>query len=138
MTDVELIGLLTDTTTTVPDVFINLNNWKQIYRDYSKMIHTDRCSHPKAGDAVSKLNNMRDTITKGEVHKDDAGDVRFYQGGTVEITAEANILKHSFNNWTWLRVRLVMKFVNVFQCEVKSKMELSPSNCRVELYHFLI
>lgn len=102
MTDIELIGLLTDTTTTVPDVFPNLNDWKQLYRDYSKMIHTDKCSHPKAGDAISRLNGLRDTITKGEPHKDDAGDVRFYQGGSVEITGEPNILKHSLNNWTWL------------------------------------
>ncbi len=103
MTDTQLIALLMEPNSIILDIFPDLNKHKDVYKEYIRLIHTDKCSHPKAVDATMKLNDWRDIINKGETYRDDAGEVRYFQQGIIETIAEPLMLKHSFNNWQTLR-----------------------------------
>ena len=62
---------------TYTEVFSDLVNWHDEYKEIAKRIHPDKCSLEGAQEALSKVNGYRDELNKGKTHKDDAGEVNY-------------------------------------------------------------
>ena len=62
---------------TYTEVFSDLVNWHDEYKEIAKRIHPDKCSLEGAQEALSKVNGYRDELNKGKTHKDDDGEVNY-------------------------------------------------------------
>lgn len=85
----------------VIDAFYDVTDWKQVYRNYIRLIHPDICSLPNAIEATEKLNKFKDELESGKKHKDDAGEVT-YAVQVVKIVGDEKLLKKSFDNYNYL------------------------------------
>ena len=85
----------------VVDAFYDVNDYKQTYKNYIRLIHPDICNLPNAKEATEILNRFRDELESGKKHNDDAGIVTYYLK-TVEIVGDKNLLKKSFDNYNLL------------------------------------
>lgn len=85
----------------VIDAFYDVTDWKQVYRNYIRLIHPDVCSLPNAIEATEKLNKFKDELESGKKHKDDAGEVT-YAVQVVKIVGDEKLLKKSFDNYNYL------------------------------------
>lgn len=108
------------------EVFGTFQNWKDTYKKYLTSIHPDRCSLPKATDAITKLNGYKDDLTKGRRHKDDAGIVT-YSLNKIEIIGDSKLLKTSLSNYSALKNSLDTKF-KFFKKYLPTDMKLLSSN----------
>lgn len=85
----------------VIDAFYDVNDWKQTYKNYIRLIHPDICKLPNAKEATEMLNHFKDELDSGKKHNDDAGVVNYYLK-TVEIVGDKDLLKKSFDNYNLL------------------------------------
>jgi serine/threonine protein kinase len=81
---------------TYTEVFLDLSNWHDDYKEIVKRIHPDKCSINGALEALSKLNVYRDELNKGKIHTDDAGEVN-YKIDKVSIEGQRDTLNKSQN-----------------------------------------
>lgn len=85
----------------VVDAFYDVNDWKQTYKNYIRLIHPDVCKLANAKEATEILNQFKDELDSGKKHNDDAGIVTYYLK-TVEIVGDKDLLKKSFDNYNHL------------------------------------
>ena len=76
MTDIELIEKVLKSKKP-SDIF--LDDWKKEYVRFSKLIHPDACTHPKASDAMAIINHYKDVIENGIGFVDEAGTFRVFE-----------------------------------------------------------
>lgn len=100
MTDSELIEKLL-TSENYIYIFPKLDSWKDEYNNYAHLIHPDKCKHPKASEAMIKLNKFKDELELGKKHKDDAGIISYTHLG-FEIIGNKDLLRKSFQNYSLL------------------------------------
>lgn len=87
--------------TSVIDAFYDVTDYKQVYKNYIRLIHPDICKLPNAAEATEKLNKFKAELEDGKEHKDDAGTIN-YRLKTVEITGEPDLIKKSLANYNYL------------------------------------
>jgi hypothetical protein len=80
------------------EIFPDLSNWSQSYKEYMKLIHPDLCSEPGHKEAAEKLNVWKEELSNGRYFTDDAGSVKFNLN-TCEFTGKADLLKRSLDNY---------------------------------------
>jgi len=102
MTDLELIEKITKSTKP-SDVFSD--DWKKEYLRFSKLVHPDTCTHPKASDAMAIINHYKDVIEDGIGYIDEAGAFRVFE---KRIEYEINstnkkLITKSFENYKKLK-----------------------------------
>lgn len=85
----------------VIDAFYDVNDWKNTYKNYIRLIHPDVCKLPNAKEATEMLNHFKDQLDSGKKHNDDAGEITYYLK-TVEIVGDKDLLKKSFDNYNLL------------------------------------
>lgn len=85
----------------VIDAFYDVADYKQVYKNYIRLIHPDVCKLTNAPEATEKLNKFKDELESGKKHNDDAGIVS-YALKTVEIVGDKDLLKKSFDNYNFL------------------------------------
>jgi len=59
MTDIELIEKVLKSNKS-SDLFID--DWKSLYKSYSRLIHLDACGQPNASNAMAKMNYYKDVL----------------------------------------------------------------------------
>ena len=81
---------------------IDVSNMKKEFNSIILKIHTDRCHAPRAGEASTRLIELRDSFNNGISYEDEAG--KFTIKGT-EIKFERNTTLHtkSFDNYQRLK-----------------------------------
>jgi hypothetical protein len=87
MTDVDLIEKVL-TSKKPSDIFPE--DWKKEYLRYSKLVHPDTCSHPKASDAMAIINHYKDVIENGIAYVDEAGPFRVFEKRVEFEVTDAN------------------------------------------------
>lgn len=102
MTDIELINKVL-ASKKPSDIFPD--DWKKEYFRFSKMIHPDACKHPKASDAMARINHYKDLIENGTLYTDEAGDFHVFEKKIVYKITDANrtILRWSYENYRKLK-----------------------------------
>jgi len=80
-------------------------DWKATYKKHSILIHPDRCSHPKASDAMARLNEYRDIIINGIEYQDETGKFKVFEKKIVYQVTDENraLLRKSFENFKILK-----------------------------------
>ncbi len=98
MTDIEIIDKVLKSNKP-SDIFVG--DWKPTYKSYSRLIHPDACSQPKASDAMAKMNYYKDLLENGIQYRDETGNFRVYDKKIVyQITNENRaLLTTSYNNY---------------------------------------
>jgi hypothetical protein len=98
MTDIEIINKVLKSNKP-SDIFVG--DWKPTYKSYSRLIHPDACSQPKASDAMAKMNYYKDLLENGIQYRDETGNFRVYDKKIVyQITNENRaLLTTSYNNY---------------------------------------
>jgi hypothetical protein len=102
MTDIELIEKIL-ASKKPSDIFPD--DWKKDYLRYSKMIYPDFCKHPKASDAMAKINHYKDLIENGTIYTDEAGEFRVFEKKIEYQITDTNrtILRWSYENYRKLK-----------------------------------
>jgi hypothetical protein len=102
MTDIEIIEKVLSSNNP-SDIFTD--NWKPLYKLYSRMIHPDSCNQPKASDAMAKMNYFKDILENGIKYTDEAGDFRVFEKKIVyEITDDnQKLIQKSVKNYKILK-----------------------------------
>lgn len=85
----------------VIDCFYDVTDYKQVYKNYIRLIHPDICKLPGAADATERLNKFKEELETGKKHSDDAGTVS-YGLKTVHIIGDAALIKKSLDNYNYL------------------------------------
>jgi hypothetical protein len=85
----------------VIDCFYDVADYKNVYKNFIRLIHPDVCKLPNASEATEKLNKFKEQLDSGVKHNDDAGVV-CYALKTVEIVGKRDLLKKSFDNYNYL------------------------------------
>jgi hypothetical protein len=101
MTDVDLIEKVLKSNKP-SDIFPD--DWRKDYLRFSKLIHPDACSHPKASDAMAIINHYKDVIENGTGYIDEAGAFRVFEKKIVYGVTDANrkLITKSVNNYNLL------------------------------------
>lgn len=101
MTDIELIEKILKSTKPT-DIFNG--EWKKDYLRYSKLIHPDACTHPKASDAMSIINRYKNIIENGVKYTDECGDFIVFSDRIeyVVTTENKKLITKSVNNYKLL------------------------------------
>jgi hypothetical protein len=104
MNDKEVIDILLKATKP-SDVFVG--DWKKLYLQYSKLIHPDACSLPKAGEAMAKMNYYKDVLENGLPYVDEAGAFRVFEKRIVYAVTDDNrkLITKSVNNYKLLMAK---------------------------------
>lgn len=80
------------------DVFHRLS-YKKEYLQMMKLLHPDVCTHPKATDAVSKLNGLRVRLEEMLVMEDDAGTFEQLNETTIVFSGDKQLLQRSYEQY---------------------------------------
>lgn len=83
------------------EVFKDLKNWANEYKQFAKQIHPDICNIQGAEDAFAKLNKYKEILEKGSDTSDDAGSIN-YNINFIEIKGNKYPLEHSHNTYNKL------------------------------------
>ena len=104
MTDIEVIEKVLKSEK--PSDIFN-GEWKATYKTFSRLIHPDTCSQPKATDAMAKMNYYKDILENGVQYRDEAGDFRVFENKVVYKVTDENqkLLRKSFDNFKILKQR---------------------------------
>ncbi len=102
MTDIELIEIALKSKKP-SDLFTD--DWKKTYLQYCKLIHPDTCSHPKAGEAMSVINQYKDRLENGIAYVDEAGNFKVFEKKIVYEINDANraLILKSVENYKKLK-----------------------------------
>ncbi len=100
MTTTELINNINKAKSYI-DIFTDLTNWNNDYKNFVKKIHPDVCKELGAANAVSKLNSFKEELEKGKSHIDDAGTITYNINKCI-IEGDTNVLKYSLDNYSKL------------------------------------
>lgn len=103
MTATEIITLINNSSS-LDEVFPNLGNWSETYKEFAKAIHPDICSVKGSNEAITRLNALRDELMNGRKGKDDAGEY-IYNFEQVRFTGDPKLLKLSFENYRMLMMK---------------------------------
>jgi hypothetical protein len=103
MTDVDVIEKVLKSKKP-SDIFPD--DWKKIYLQYSKLIHPDTCSQPKASDAMAIINYYKDVIENGISYVDEAGAFKVFEKRIEYTVTKDNIklLIKSVDNYNKLKM----------------------------------
>jgi hypothetical protein len=102
MTDIQLIDNVLNSKKP-SDIF--QDNWKKTYINYSKILHPDYNSNPKAAEAMSRINQYKDLIENGTVLTDESGDFKVFDKKIVFNITDTNreLIRKSFENFKILK-----------------------------------
>lgn len=81
---------------------LDVNNISSEYKNLMKKIHPDVCQHSGAGEATSKLFQLKEDFQKGISYMDDAGEFKT-NGYFLHFTGDADLMKQSYDNYTILK-----------------------------------
>jgi hypothetical protein len=111
MTDIELINKILKAKKS-SDLFSD--NWKKEYFGFCNLIHPDHCKNPKASDAMARLSNFKDEITRGIVYMDDSGGFRYFEKQLIYEVTDKNrkLLKKSVDNYNIIKKKAIGKLKN--------------------------
>lgn len=132
MTDAELIVKILSSKKPT-DVFPD-TDWKKVYLQYSKLIHPDSCSNPKANDAMAILNKYKDQFENGILHMDDSGEFKYF-GKKIEFKVtdlNRKLLKKSYDNFVILSSKKDKASLN-FRKYLPAKMTLTKETLTIDL-----
>ena len=82
----------------VTDVFPDLYQWKNTYKEYIRLIHPDVCAHPNSHAAVTKLNQFKNDLEIGRKYSDEAGEIT-YNLQQYKIIGNPDLLQTSLRNY---------------------------------------
>ena len=101
MTDIDLIEKVLKTKKP-SDLFPD--DWKKDYLRYCKLIHPDTCSHPKAGEAMSIINQYKNVLENGTTYTDETGTFKVFEKKIEYVVNDNNrkLLTKSYNNYKLL------------------------------------
>lgn len=104
MTDIELIDKVLKSKKP-SDVFVG--DWKSEYPRYSKLIHPDVCSHPKASDAMAIINGYKNRLMSGDKFTDETGGFRVFEKRIEYSITDSNrtLINTSLENYKKLKSR---------------------------------
>jgi hypothetical protein len=104
MTDVDLIEKVLKSNKP-SDIFPD--DWKKEYLRYSKLVHPDACTHPKASDAMAIINHYKDVLENGIGFIDEAGAFRVFEKKIVYEVTDVNrkLITKSVNNYNLLMAK---------------------------------
>jgi hypothetical protein len=108
MTEVEIVDKIL-TSRSPQELFGDLSTWETSYKSWAKQIHPDFCTVPKATQAMTRLNQLKDELKKGKKHKDDAG-VATYTLKSIEIIGDKSLLCKSVDNFKILKETKDLRF----------------------------
>jgi len=102
MNDIELIDKILNSKKPL-DIFTS-SNWKVEFIKFSKLIHPDRCVHPRASDAMSILNTYKDLLTYGVEYEDECGVFNVFDDRIEYVITDDNrdLLLTSLKNYSTL------------------------------------
>lgn len=84
-------------------VFKNIENgWKDEYKYYVGLVHPDKCDHPRAHEAVSKLNKYKQELERGIDITDESGTGRYFVKQLILKDTDYRLREVSFNNYRTL------------------------------------
>jgi hypothetical protein len=116
----------------IKEVFPDLANWKTTFKQFSMLIHPDKCSDKLAQDAFAKLNQYKENIEKGRKYEDDAGLVT-YTMNTVTIKGNKDLLKISVDRFRYLKSLTDQKSKNFHKYLPESVELVSPEEIKFYL-----
>jgi hypothetical protein len=104
MTDIELIDKILKSNKP-SDIF--KGDWKSYYSRYSRLIHPDICTHPKASDAMATLNAYKTLLMSGEKFTDEVGDFYVFDDKIEYTITDKNrrLINKSVENYSKLKSR---------------------------------
>lgn len=131
MTDIEIINKVLKSKK--PSDILN-DNWKDVYKHYSRMIHPDMCNHPDASNAMAKLNEYKNLINNGIEYIDETGSFKVFEKKIVYAVTDENraLIRKSFNNFKILKSKTDKASVD-FHRYLPESMRLSKNELIINL-----
>jgi hypothetical protein len=102
-------------------------NFRKEYLQLVKLLHPDLCSHPKANEAVSRLNLFREELEEWGRMEDDAGSISILNDNTIGIKGDSVLLRRSLENYRKL-MSLKDEASNHFKRYLPVHMELKDDS----------
>lgn len=107
---IDIIALLIKAES-INDVFPDLRDYKNVYKEYAALIHPDVCSLIGAADAMGILNKYKNDLSVGTRYTSDGISYR-YAGSSVTVTAEPYLLDVMQKNFQMLMALKGEKNIN--------------------------